>query len=301
MSQVSDELLLAYLDGQLDTPQAQSVERMIGTSEGLRARVNQLKAAQSYLIQTFETLARRTRAGTRPAQPAAGQNPAPPGAEKATQQRHDAVRAADQISLSTDGREPRMTAGKRRSMARILLWTGMLSVLAAIIGYGAGKWVRVNGNPAVEKIDARVPAPANRWAEDVAWLHSHFTTASVAAKPESQTNRDLVELQLSRIINRPLKVPVFAEHDLEFRRGQVLSYRGSRMMQLSYAGRDTGLVSLYVMAGGPEGGLSALSQGDVSTVNWSEAGVRYVLAGPLPENSLRGLAGVAMAQMKAAR
>ncbi|RIA56789.1 anti-sigma factor family protein [Dichotomicrobium thermohalophilum] len=288
MSQLSDELLLAYLDGQLGRPQAQSVERMVGASDELRARVERLKTSQSYLIQTFETLARRTRSTSRPQRPAQARSP----------QGQSAQAPAQGIELHTESSEPPVKA-PRRSLAKLLLWAGVLSVLAAVIGYGAGKWMRLNSDPAVEKIDARVPAPANQWAADVARLHSHFTTGSIAADPESQTNRDLVELQLSRILNKPLKVPSFPDHALTFRRGQVLSYRGSRMMQLSYAGADSGLVSLYVMSGGPEAGLSAVSQRGVTSVHWSQDGVRYVISGKLPETGLRALAAVAMKQMKA--
>ncbi len=287
MSQVSDELLLAYLDGQLGTPQAQSVERMIGASGELRARVERLKKTQGYLIQTFETLARRTRSASHPQRAGSAQ-----GSRGEAGQRR-----ANDFELSTDGRAP-AGSGPRRSLMKVLLWAGMLSVLAAIIGYGAGKWMRLNSAPAVGKIEARAPAPANRWAADVARLHSHFTVASVAADPESQTNRDLVELQLSRILNKPLPVPSFSDHDLTFRRGQVLSYRGSRMMQLSYAGADSELISLYVMSGGPNADLSVVNQRDVTSVHWSKDGVRYVIAGKIPETGLRALAALAMAQMK---
>lgn len=288
MSQLSDELLLAYLDGQLGAPQAKSVERMIGGSAELRARVSRLKTTQSLLIQTFETLSRRTRTAPRPERP---------GAARTVQPKSDLSRG-ERIALHADKRQ--LEAGTvKRSFARRILLATILTVLAAIIGYGAGKWMRLNSSPAVEKIDARVPAPASQWAADVARLHSHFTIASVAGDPQSQTNRDLVELQLQRILNKPLSIPSFSDNALTFRRGQVLSYRGSRMMQLSYAGADGELVSLYLMSGGPESGLSIAARRDVTSVHWSADGVRYVLASELPETSLRALAVSAMSQMNA--
>ena len=288
MSQLSDELLLAYLDGQLGAPQAKSVERMVGGSAELRARISRLKLTQSQLIQTFETLSRRTRTASRPERP----KPA-----RSVQPKSDPSRG-ERIALHSDKR-PRQAGTAKRSFARMILWAGILSVLAAIAGYGAGKWMRLNSGPSMEKIDARVPAPASQWAADVAQLHSHFTIASVAGDPQSQTNRDLVELQLQRILNKPLRIPSFSDNALTFRRGQVLSYRGSRMMQLSYAGADGELVSLYLMSGGPESGLSVVARRDITSVHWSADGVRYVLASELPETSLRALAVSAMAQMKA--
>lgn len=289
MSQVSDELLLAYLDGQLGGPQTRSVQQMIGASQDLHRRVERLKTTQGYLIQTFETLARRTRAPARGSASAEA-----PKSAHAARSKSD----TESITLHTETAAAG-AATPSRSTWKTLVWACAFTLLAALIGYGAGKWMRLNTNANVAKIDARVPAPANRWAQDVARLHAHFTTASVAADPQSQTNPDLVEMQLSRILNRPLKVPDFQEHELTFRRGQVLNYRGSRMMQLSYVGEDAGMVALYVMSGGPETGFSVTRQGDLVTVNWSAQGLRFVIAGDLPETGLRALAAVAMAQTKA--
>jgi len=293
MSQLSDELLLAYLDGQLGTPQARSVERMIDADADVRSRVDQLKATQSYLIQTFDTLARRTRASTggasRPTKAIHGK----PGRQNSAH-----TKPSDDIRLHTEANtsDPQHPP---RSRVKMMVWAGVLSVLTAVVGYGAGKWMRVNSHPPVEKIDARVPVPANRWADDVAQLHAHFTTASVATEPESQTNRDLVQMHLSRILNTSIPVPRFDDHDLTFRRGQVLNYRGTRMMQLSYVGANDGLVALYVMPGGPDANPAVTASGEVTTLHWSADGVRYVMAGYGAENSMRALAAVAMSQINA--
>lgn len=291
MSQISDELLVAYLDGQLDTPQARSLERMVRASEELRARAERLKRTQAYLVQTFETLARRTRSFALPAGHAredrrAG-SPAQTMSREGVADRPGTAGAAEQ-----DG-----AASPRSSVGRKLVWTVAVATMAAVLGYGAAQWLRAQDAGGPQKISARVPAPAGRWAEDVARLHAHFLPTSVSADPESQTNRDLVQLQLSRVASTAVSVPDFAQHGLVFRRGQVLSYRGSRMMQLSYTNADDQLVALYIMPGGPSARATAMTQGDVTAVNWSRDGVRYVIAGEIAETSLRALAAVAMAQV----
>ena len=293
MSQLSDELLLAYLDGQLDTPQARSVERMIGGDTALRTRIYQLKTTQGYLIQTFETLARRTRASTGAAARPANARHGKPGRQALAHPRpSEDNRLHSDAKTSDQSRKP-------RNRVNMMVWAGVLSVLMALVGYGAGKWMRVNSHPPVEKIDARVPVPANRWADDVAQLHAHFTTASVATDPESQSNRELVQMHLSRILNSSIPVPRFDDHDLTFRRGQVLNYRGTRMMQLSYAGPNDELVALYVMPGGPDASPAVTASGEVTTLHWSADGVRYVMAGQGAENAVRALAAVAMSQINA--
>jgi len=305
MSQVSDELLVAYLDGQLDAPQAHSVERMAGQSEDLRTRLERLKRSQAYLIQTFETLARRARAsaqvgdtarsGSRPASHPSREAPGPPRsapAPRATAFRQTHLRAA--ASAAAEEAPP---AGPRSSLGRKLFLAVMMAAMAGVLGYGTAQWMRTQDLGGLDKISARVPAPAGRWADDVARLHAHFIAASVSADPQSQTNRDLVELQLSRVASASVPVPNFTDHDLTFQRGQVLSYRGSRMMQLSYTNADGQLVALYVMAGGPRAKATASVQGDVTMVTWSRDGVRYMVAGEMPETSLRALAAVSMAQI----
>jgi len=287
MSQVSDELLVAYLDGQLDTPQARSVERMVGASDELRARMERLQRSQAYLIQTFETLARRARASTKTAGHAGSDTQQAPRPQTSAGRRDDETPAG-----ATAGPKARRSGSAGR-----LSWTLAVSLLAAVIGYGAAQWLRMSDGAGVQKIDARVPAPAGRWAQDVARLHAHFVPSSVAPDPESQANRDVVQLQMSRLFNASLPVPDFSNHDLVFRRGQVLSYRGSRMMQLSYTSADDRLVGLYVMSGGPSAQATSMVQGELSTVNWSRDGVRYVIAGDMAETSLRALAAVAMAQI----
>lgn len=286
MSQVSDELLVAYLDGQLDTPQARSVERMVGASDELHARVERLKRSQAYLIQTFGTLARRARASTKSA-----------GAGGDVRRDHGRQTAVSEPRSETGAAAPRRSDAPRAPAGRRLLWVAALSLIAAVGGYAAAQWVRIADTAGVEKIDARVPAPAGRWAQDVARLHAHFVPASVAVDPESQRNKDLVQLQLSRILNASIPVPDFSDHDLTFQRGQVLSYRGSRMMQLSYTDGGDQLIALYVMPGGPGAQATSMAQGDVMTVNWSREGVRYMIAGEIAETSLRALAAVAMAQI----
>ena len=296
MSQVSDELLVAYLDGQLDSPQAGSVERMASASEELRERLERLKRSQAYLIQTFETLARRTRASGKPAEAARGH-----AADAGQTSRTASRRAGDGLDAQPDVYAPsapdQTSGGHRGSMGRKLAWAAMLTAMAAVLGYGAAQWLRASDTSGPDKISARVPAPAGRWAADVAQLHAHFTAASVSADPDSQTNPDLVQLQLSRITNASIPVPDFAEHDLAFQRGQVLSYRGSRMMQLSYTDADGQLIALYIMQGGPGARASAGVRGDVTTVHWSRDDLRYMIAGEMPETSLRALAAVAMAQI----
>ncbi len=291
MSQLSDELLVAYLDGQLDTPQAQSVERMIARSKELHLRAERFRHSQTYLIKTFEILAKRSRACA-PGQPPGGvrgrgqrpQRPAPQGGQ--------AVAApANKARTHARGTLSGLPAG------RTMLWVCVISLAAAAIGYGAAQWVRAQGSPTLDKISARAPVPAGRWAQDVAHLHAYFIPESVAVDADSQSNADLIELQLSRLVNAAVPVPDFTSHKLAFRRAQVFGYRGSRMMQLSYMSDDDRLVALYVMAGGPDAQATAMSHGDVTTVSWSRDGVRYLMAGEMPETSLRALAAVAMAQI----
>jgi len=290
MSQISDELLLAYLDGQLGAPQAQTVERMVSSDRDLRVRLQRLETTQAYLTQTFQTLARRTRASLERPRSYLG------NAAQTQPRPAQAQTAASTISSGNHGSDHMAMPSRGSATRKVLLKALMISIIAAAIGYGAAKWIEATSDTSINKIVARVPPPASQWAGEIARLHSFFTEASVSSEPGSQSNRDFVELQLSRIIGRSLTIPDFNEHDLTFQRGQVLAYRGTKMMQLSYSGEDAGLVALYVMPGRQEREISVFQHEKVTSVTWGRESVRYVLAGTLPENSLRALAAVAMAQ-----
>ena len=261
MIDLSDDVLMAYVDGQLDKPQASVVGRLLRDDRDLAYRVSRLQQTQAQLLDTFGALLRE--------------------------------------GMSANASAPRGTAprqaGAARSGGRLLtLGTGgLLLLLGASAGFTGAYYSGVTV-PADEK--PVIQSPIANWPEDMAEFHSFFTKEAVGISPESQSNPDMVKFQLAQL-SKSGTIPDFTAHGLKFVRGQMLSYRGNKVMQLIYMGRNEPLVAVFIGAGGLDMQMSAGRFGDIKTISWSVDELRYVVASDMQLQPLRALAAVAQSQL----
>jgi anti-sigma factor RsiW len=92
-------------------------------------------------------------------------------------------------------------------------------------------------------------------------------------------------------------LPDFSQSGLRFVRAQTLSYRSNRMMQLVYTGKSDPLVAVYITPGDGESTVVPGRFGDVKTVSWSHAGLRFLIAADMTPEALRALAAIAQSQL----
>ena len=258
MIDLSDELLMAYVDGQLDQPQASVVTRMLRDDRELAYRVSRLQETQAQLLDTFGALLRE--------------------------------------GMSSGAR----AKNKSRGSANIAIPGNMASVVFALALLAVGSAAGFAGayftgllNRQTEEI---LQLPPSNWPGDIAEFHSFLTKESIQVSPESQSNPEMVKFQLTQLFSG-LSVPDFTEQGLHLLRGQTLSYRGNKLMQLIYAGKREPLVALYIGAGGLDIPMSPGRFGDVKTVSWSENELRFVIASDMPHQSLQALAVIAKSQL----
>ncbi len=261
MIDLSDELLMAYVDGQLDKPQTTVVSRLLRDDRDLAFRVSRLQQTQAQLLDTFGALLREGMSS-------------PARAKTAARGKSGAL-ALPGSRLAQAG------------MATALLLVG--AGLGLTGGYFAGM---VRGG----EVQEIVQLPPSNWPEDIAEFHSFFTKDAMRVSAESQTNPEMVRFQLSQLFSGAT-VPDLSDQGLQFARGQMLSYRGNKVMQLIYLGKSEPLVALYVGAGGLDMPMSPGRFGDVETESWSENELRFVLAGNMPHQSLKALAVVVKSQL----
>jgi anti-sigma factor RsiW len=275
MIDLSDEVLMAYVDGQLDKPQVAVVGRLLREDRDLAFRVSRLQQTQAQLLDTFGALLREgmsTSAGT----------------------------AAGRASASKK-------AGTAVSGGRLLTagTAGLLLLLGASAGFTGAYYSGVTLHPGVTLHSSVtlpgeekpiIQSPISNWPEDMAEFHSFFTKEAVGVSPESQSNPDMVKFQLAQLAKSGT-LPDFSAHGLKFVRGQMLSYRGNKVMQLIYMGRNEPLVTVFIGAGGLDMQMSAGRFGDIKTVSWSADELRYVIASDMQLQPLRALAAVAQSQL----
>lgn len=251
MIELSDELLMAYVDGQLDKPQTTVVSRLVRDDEELTRRVIRLQQTQAQLLETFGALLRE-------------------GAAAAKNQRN---------------------ARSHRGLSRDIFQAGAIAILVLIgvlIGWGVSHRSG-NEEPVIHESAALQMPPAN-WSEDIAELHGFFTNDTVAVSPDSQTNPEVVSFQLAKLSNE-LTLPDLTSHGLKFTRGQLMNYRGHKLMQLIYTNKGEPLVAIYIAQGGADVGATPGEFGDVKTMSWETQGLRFVVASNMTPDALRTLVG----------
>jgi anti-sigma factor RsiW len=262
MIDLSDEVLTAYVDGQLDKPQVAVVGRLLRDDRDLAFRVSRLQQTQAQLLDTFGALLRE------------GMSTSATAAREAASRKGGAAPSGGRL----------LTLGT----------AGLLLLLGASAGFTAAYYSGFMLPAGDEKPVMQLPIP--NWPADMAEFHSFFTKEAMGVSPESQANPEVVKFQLAQL-TKTGTLPDLSAHGLKFVRGQMLSYQGNKVMQLIYMGRSEPLVAIFIGAGGLDMQMSAGGFGDIKTVSWSANELRYVIASDMQLQPLRALAAVAQSQL----
>ena len=263
MIEVSDELLMAYVDGQLDKPQSSIVTHLTRDDETLAQRIGRLQQTQTRLLETFGALLRE----------------GPVDASRPIPTKNSRVNTQQQSGLS-------LSAG----MIALLLLLGLSLGITGAYYSGFS-----TASPPMTAVATHMPT-AN-WVEDMAELHAFFTKDTIAVSPESQTNPEVVKFQLAKL-SQSLVLPNFSAQGLKFARGQMMTYQGRKLMQLIYTSETEPLVALYISPGETSPGTLPGQFGDVKTMSWGTKDLRFVVAANMTRDALRALAAMVQSQMR---
>ncbi len=257
MTELSDELLVAYVDGRLARKQSSAVEKVLEHDDVLAKRVKALKDAHDRLEAAF-----------------------------------DAILAGEELEMG--GREP-----KRAGV--FVPWSVAKTALAGIglacafalmvLGYG---WPLSLADFAQTSFGAGDPDYTGSiepsWQETAARAQGLLARESLDVGLESQSNLDLVALQLGQAIGPSLKIPQLDAQGYRFKRGQLLRAGDQPLAELLYLGTSGGPLALFAKKGGDGEAPVFRRYGGVGSVAWSEDGISYLLAGEGDEPALMTLA-----------
>ena len=259
MTELSDELLVAYVDGQLARKQTRAVEKVLAQDDVIARRVDALKDAHSRLEAAFEAIL----AGEE-AEVAVKLGPQRPGI-------FIAWGTAAKIAL----------AGAGLAAALVL----------AMAGYG---WPLVMPELARHPSGATDPAYGGSlppsWQEEAARAQALLSRASLEVALESQGNQDLIAFQLAQTIGPSVKLPDLRPQGFRFVRAQLLRSGEEPLAQLLYLGTSGAPLALYARKVGGSGAPVFKQYGAIGSVAWSQDGIAYLLAGEGDEASLMRLA-----------
>jgi anti-sigma factor RsiW len=245
MTELSDELLVAYVDGQLAGKQSSAIERVLAHDDVIARRVAALKKAHRRLEAAFDAVL----AGE---EEAAVSHPIPPSPGLLIPW-HTLIKAGP-------------------AAAGIVLAIGLF-----IAGYG---WPNRSPDGMASGGDGfYVGSVPQDWREEVLRAQALLGRASVEIGLDSQGDHDFIALRLGRAIGAAFTPPDLGKEGYRFARAQILRFGAEPLAQLLYLGASGAPLALYVKKGGADAAPEPKRYGALEGVTWSQGGVAYLLAG----------------------
>jgi anti-sigma factor RsiW len=255
MTELSDELLVAYVDGQLAPAQSSAVEKVLAQDDVIARRVKAMKQAHRRLEAAFEAILAGEEAD-------AISHPLPP---------------SPGLLIPWDTLVKGGLAAAGIVVAIGLIFAGFGWPLAA---------PDLAGNAPASADNEHVGSLPKDWREEVARAQALLSRASLEIGLDSQGNRDFVAVQLGRAIGAAFAPPDLSAQKFRFTRAQILNFGGENLAQLLYLGRRGAPLALYVKKDGADAAPRLMRYGNVAGVAWSQDGIAYFLAGEEDEVSL---------------
>jgi anti-sigma factor RsiW len=257
MTELSDELLVAYVDGQLARTQSSAVEKVLEQDDVIARRVEALKDAHGRLEAAF-----------------------------------DAILAGEELQVGKPEPERPGFFVPWATAAKVLTGAGIAAAFALMIaGYGwplsMADFARTSfgtGDP--EYTGSIEPS----WQEVAARAQGLLSRESLEVGVESQGNPDLVALQLGQAIGPGLKLPTLDAQGYRFVRAQLLRAGEEPLAQLLYLGGSGAPLALYAKKGGDSEAPMFKRYGEIGSVTWADRGITYLLAAEADEPALMKLA-----------
>ena len=256
MTELSDELLVAYVDGQLALQQTRAVEKVLAQDDVIAARVDALKEAHGRLEGAFETILASE------------------------------VRELTSYAKPLVERDPRPSVISRAGIAAAVLGIALGAVVALhVLPF-------IDPDLAVfAPLQLASEQTQATWQEKAGRAHALLSRESLEVGLESQGNPELVTFQLARAIGPAVKRPDLKGEGFGFVRAQLLQHDGKPLGQMLYLAASGGPLALYATA--IQGAIEEprfSREGAIGMVSWSEGEMSYLLAGDRDEASLLHLA-----------
>lgn len=175
--------------------------------------------------------------------------------------------AVDQVPTGTAKEPP-----SRFIMAVLLL----LAVLAGALGRDAGRLI--------------VPVEINNWRESVAVYQMLYTQETLANVTSKDSDRELMRKRLSRLSGLDIKLFDLNKYGLNFKRGQILDFKGSKLVQLAYLSTSGKPVAIcFLNKKQSDAKNTAETRHGLNVVHWVRNGIPVMIIGDLPSSELKKL------------
>jgi anti-sigma factor RsiW len=262
MQKPSDELLIAYLDGELDAGQSAEVAAAISRDPALSRDAQALRESAAALRAAFDEVLH----------------------EPVPERLLAAARGTAGGERIVRFPEPRERTAKRPA-ASWRQWASLpiaASIASLIVGGGLGYLVATQTPPQEGPQSQNVPLATN-WLDNVAGYHTMFVNAGV-------NDRGLVDIPADPQSDSVRKLPLPADFRLPDLKPWGLAYQGARVLfiegrpatQLFYTTDNKALGAVTVVVAStsqPDVAPTPESRGDLHLLYWRHRGHLYAVVG----------------------
>lgn len=265
---VSDENLVAYLDGELSQPERSVLEARLVADPAARSRLEHLRAGDRPFAGAFDAVLRA----------------AP--SDRLQSLLDQAVR---------DRREP------GRGWTLLHVNRRLAAIAAAVLLFIGGVLIGVNlpGMAPKGDIEAESLDTPDGWRTAVADYLNLYTRNTLADIPDDPALREKELAFVGDKLSLPLSAGKVALPGLVLKRSQIYSLGGRPLAQIAYLPGDGGPVSLCIIV--DKNGLTERpafeNRQGKNIVYWSGAGYQFMLIGGLPRSRLEPLASSLAARL----
>ncbi|NKB20749.1 MAG: hypothetical protein GKS01_09630 [Alphaproteobacteria bacterium] len=256
---ITDEMLVAYLDGQATTEETAAIEEKLSDDADVSARLALLDAGSRPFRKAFDLMLE--------AAPA--------------QSLKEGLEAARATAPLEDNALTSMGGYRGWAMAACL-------VLAVGLGFAVGDRFSQSDN----QIVAKAPTPkAKGWRQVVADYHALYSVETLAGTNGNSPLQDERLAAASKTLSIELKRDRLTVDGLDYKRTQILRFKSKPLAQLAYLYDGKVPVAFCILPSGkPAHPPKQEVRNGMQVVHWIKGGFGFMLIGKVPADGLNKIA-----------
>jgi len=252
---ITDEMLVAYLDGQASAEETAAIEEKLTSDTDISARLALLDAGSRPFREAFDLM----------------------------------LEAAPAKKLQDQLEESRSTVPANSSFGGYRGWAmAACLVLAVGLGFAVGDRYFQSADPVV----AKAPAPkAKGWRQVVADYHTLYSKETLEDAGGSAQTQDQRLAAASKLLSIELKRDQLAVDGLDYKRAQILRFKKKPLAQMAYLyDGETPVAFCILPSGKPAHGPKQEVRNGMQVVHWIKGGFGFMLIGKVPADGLNKIA-----------
>ncbi len=250
--QPDDEVLVAYLDGELAAEGRAALELRLAGDTALKARLETLRSGGRRFAEAFDTLL--------------------------------AAAPGDRLgAMLVDAARERRGEGRRGRR-----WPGMVAAAVVIFAVGG---IAGYVTPQLLAPQRQEASEQPNWREAVADYQGFLTAESMSVIAEDPASVDQELAAVGDKLSLDLSAEKLALPDAYLKRVQLFDYWQRPLVQLAYLSPQDGPISFCIIASGrPDQAPQFEQRHGLNIVFWTTGGRGYLLIGKAPRETLEALA-----------